>query len=183
MPRLEELLLTYLQLARASERRGQPLVRDKLLLLAGATALELDWAEISAECRTRILRHNPRHLLRRWPDLASAARAESFQTHAAQLRRKYSPEKAEHMLAALAIEPGDGASPGQSVREHAAGLVAALVQRESASLQRSSEAAAIPVPVSAAAPVTAWWPFWLGLVAWAALAALVYLGRGRIGSS
>ena len=207
MPRLEQLLLTYLQLARASERRGQPLVRDKLLLLAGVTALELDWDEISAECRQRILRHNPRHLIRRWPDLASASRTERFRSHQAQLRRKYSPEKAEHMLEELCILPSDGSGAGQSVRDHAAALVDSLDMAAERTAGHAGAAAlpaaAQPVPPrgsqtaissqrmrglqmplgSPSARFARWWPFWLGLAAWIVLALLATFSRGGSGWS
>ncbi len=41
MPETCDELALYLHLARASEVRRRPLVRDKLLMLAGKTALEM----------------------------------------------------------------------------------------------------------------------------------------------
>src|ERR1700744_4827443 len=133
MPQCDELLLTYLHLAHASQLRRQLLVRDKLLVLAGMTALELDRDDISATCRERVLQHNPRHLMRRWPDLATAARTERFRSYLKQLRRKYSPERDEHMLDALGIslDPPAGArragGPGsEPLGDRAAELIDSL---------------------------------------------------------
>ncbi len=190
MPQTETLLLTYLQLAQASERRRQPLIRDKLLLLVGVAALELDWDEISASCRERILQHNPRHMIRRWPDLATAVRAERFRAHLKQLKRKYSPEKAEHMLAALGLTLDDEPIAGPRLRERAAELVESLTpELDGATADRTAVSSdrglaertrgSATGPASAAPIATApWWPFWLGLAAWIALAFVVVFGRG-----
>ncbi len=182
MPQFEPLLLTYLHLAQASERRGQPLVRDKLLVLVGVTALELDWDEISAGCRQRILLHNPQHLVRRWPDLASAARTGQFRAYFKQLRRKYSPEKAEHMLNALGISLDERTSPGQSLREYAAALLESIAPEPSAARQGSAPLSGQRPVASgrfeaASPPGVRWWPFWLGLAVWIVLTLIVAFGR------
>ena len=65
-------LATFLHLARASEMRRRPMVRDKLLVLAGVAAQRLELDEIADACRAKVLKQNPGHLLRRWPSMAEA---------------------------------------------------------------------------------------------------------------
>ena len=69
MAEADRVLGMYLHLARASKLRQQPLVRAKLLVLAGVQAEAMGLDEISALCRHRILSQNPRHLVRRWPTM------------------------------------------------------------------------------------------------------------------
>ena len=106
-----ELLGIYLHLARASEARNRPLVRDKMLILAGAVAAEGELAPIAAFCRGKILAHNPGHLVGHYPTFADALADERFQHYLARLRSHYPQERAEHMLHSLGI---------QLVRERAA---------------------------------------------------------------
>jgi hypothetical protein len=96
----------YLHLARASHMRRQPMVRDKLLVLAGVQAEQMGLDEISALCRHKILAHNARHLVRGWPTLTAALADEKFQSYLKQLKRRYSAEKTEHILHSLGIELG-----------------------------------------------------------------------------
>ena len=105
MPSLDRALGMYLQLARAAGIRGQAGIRDKLLILAGVTAAEIDHADIATECRERILEHNPQHLIRRWPTFSEALDDEEFQVYLKQQLRRYSPERVEHLLSQLGIEP------------------------------------------------------------------------------
>jgi hypothetical protein len=190
MPQLEPLLLTYLQLAEASQLRHQLLVRDKLLVLVGITALELGWDEISASCRQQILLHNPRHMIRRWPDLATATGAERFRAYLKQLRRKYSPERAEHMLDALGISLQKPQAPSHRLRERAATMVESLVpvphsnppgrlsvQTDAALLTRKKTGPSADRSAKGRASVIAWWPFWLGLAVWVILVLIVIFGR------
>lgn len=99
------LLATYLHLARAAGLRRRPLVRDKLLLLAASVAAASDLAPVAEACRAEILRHNPHHLLKRWPSFAAAAADEEFETFVNQLRRHYPPERAEQLLDSLQVDP------------------------------------------------------------------------------
>lgn len=123
MSSADYLLGMYLHLARASRLRRQPLVRVKLLILAGVQAEEMGLAQIAALCRHRVLAQNPRHLVRRWPTVGEALRTEAFQSHVKQLRRRYSPEKVEHMLASLGIEMGRERAAYFSDAEYAAALL------------------------------------------------------------
>src|SRR5690606_38655311 len=79
--------------------------------------------QIAALCRHRVLAQNPRHLVRRWPTVGEAVRTEAFQSHVKQLRRRYSPEKVEHMLASLGIEMGRERAAYFSDTEYAAALL------------------------------------------------------------
>jgi hypothetical protein len=123
MAEADQLLGMYLHLARASSLRGQPMVHVKLLVLAGVQAEEMGLAEISALCRHRILGHNSRHLVRRWPTLGEALATENFQGYLKQLRRRYSSEKIEHMMHSLGIEMGRERAAYFSDAEYAAALL------------------------------------------------------------
>jgi hypothetical protein len=118
-----EHLGLYLHLARAAELRRQPLVRDRLLVLAGVLAVRLDLLPIAECCRARILLHNRRHLLRRWPTLAESADEPDVQCLVVQLLRRYSPEQAEQLLAQLEIERGAERAVYESDGEYAAALL------------------------------------------------------------
>lgn len=123
MPERDSTLGVYLHLARASHQRMQPMVRDKLLVLAGVEAQTLGLDPISALCRHKVLAHNARHLVRRWPTLSAALADERFQTYLKQLRRRYSREKTEHMLDSLGIELGRERALYASDLEYAAALL------------------------------------------------------------
>ena len=99
-----EQLGLYLHLARASQQRRRPLIRDRLLVLAGVIAAELDLHTVAAHCRQQVLDHNPRHFVRHWPHFASALADEEFQSQLRQLQRRYPREKAEQMLDSLGIQ-------------------------------------------------------------------------------
>jgi hypothetical protein len=119
-----EQLGLYLHLARAAEMRRQPLVRDRLLLLAGVIAAQVPGlAPIAACCREKILAHNPGHLLDRWPTLAEGLVHEELATLVAQLARRYEPEQAEQLCAQLGIERGAERSAYYSDGEYAAALL------------------------------------------------------------
>src|SRR6187399_820161 len=93
-----DVLADYLNLARAAARRRQPLVRDRALLLAGVIAAQIELAPIAAACREKILTHNARHLVRRWPTIGAALVDEEFQTLVNQLSTRYGPERVEQMV-------------------------------------------------------------------------------------
>jgi hypothetical protein len=101
------------------------LVRDRVLLLAAAMATHLRLPPIAAACRERILAHNPRHLVGRWPSVAQALQAEDFQTLLRQLATRYAPERVEQLLAQLGIERGRERATYASDGEYAAALLGA----------------------------------------------------------
>ena len=118
-----ELLGMYLHLARAAELRRQPLVCDRVLLLAGVIAVQIDLAPIAAACRERILAHNPGHMLHRWPTMGAALGEEDFQSLMSQLTKRYGPEQVEHLVTQLGIERGNERATYASGGEYAAGLL------------------------------------------------------------
>jgi hypothetical protein len=99
MPATEALLDLYLNLADASEEQGKPLQRDKFLVLAAGAAQGGGFLQIAEDCRTRILQHNPNHLLREFASMAEAVRSEDLRGVTVQLQRAYPFEKAEYLLA------------------------------------------------------------------------------------
>jgi hypothetical protein len=176
------LLGIYLHLARASQMRMQPMVRDKLLVLAGVQAESMGLAPISALCRQEVLAHNAQHMLRDWPTLETALADERFRTYLKQLERRYSSEKSEHMLASLGIELGRERELYASDLEYAAALLGTdpesidgLLQEPDdrratvaqSQLDRAS-AAAVRRP-SLRQSLVVWGPFALGLLILAAL--------------
>jgi hypothetical protein len=104
------------------------MVRDKLLVLAGVQAHEMGLETVAADCRAKILAHNGHHLLRQWPTLGRAMADEHFQSYLKQLKRRYSPEKIEHMLASLGIELGRERQAYFSDLEYATALLEAVPQ-------------------------------------------------------
>ena len=113
----------YLHLARASDQRRRPMVRDRLLVLAGALAAEMKLAAVAAYCRQQVLEHNPCHLVRRWPTLSAALDDDDFKSHRAQLKRRYPREKAEQMLDSLGIQLANERDTYFSDFEYAAAIM------------------------------------------------------------
>jgi len=116
-------LAVLLHLARASQLRRRPLVRDRLLVLSGTAALRAKLPEVAHYCRHQILRHNPNHLLGRWPSFQAALEDERFASLLRQLQRRYPLEKAERMLHNLGIERGRERETYFSDLEYAASLL------------------------------------------------------------
>lgn len=188
----------YLHLARASHMRRQPMVRDKLLVLAGVQAEQMGLDEISALCRHKILAHNARHLVRGWPTLTAALADEKFQSYLKQLKRRYSAEKTEHILHSLGIELGREREAYFDDLEYAAALldtrpssIAAILARDPSSLSVEDRAPAVGEPrmdsrervasIWFLRRVSRWlldWGPWL-LVALAAVLVVVALLLGR----
>jgi hypothetical protein len=124
MPATVEQLALYLHLAKAAELRRQPLVRDRLLLLAGAMAANMPGlAPIAAACREKVLAHNPGHLLGRWPTMAEGLATPELASLVVQLSRRYGPEQAEQLVARLGIERGAERAAYFSDGEYAAALL------------------------------------------------------------
>lgn len=143
-----ELLGIYLHLARASEARNRPLVRDKLLILAGAVAAESELAPIAAFCRGKVLAHNPGHLIGHYPTFADALVDERFQHYLARLRSHYPRERAEHMLQSLGIQLARERAAYFSDYEYAAALLGASPE----ALESAAASPAPPAPTASAAP-------------------------------
>jgi hypothetical protein len=118
-----DLLATYLHLAQAAKLRRQPLVRDRVLLLAAVIAAQIDLAPIAAACREIILAHNRQHMISRWPTIAAALVEEDFQTLVNQLSTRYGPERVERLVEQLGIERGQERAAYASQGEFAAALL------------------------------------------------------------
>jgi hypothetical protein len=118
-----EGLAVYLHLARASELRRRPHVRDRFLILAAAIAAEQGLARIAAYCRQCVLQHNPSHLIGRWPAVPSALRDPDFLHFLRHLERRYPREKAERMLDRLGINLGRERDVYYTDEEYAAALL------------------------------------------------------------
>ena len=129
MADVARILAVYLHLARASDLRRQPLVTDKLLVLAGTTAVDLNLADIAQRCHGAVIARNPRHLLRNWTSLVEAHADEGFQNLLRQLKRQYSPEKAEHMLGSLGIDMARERELYATEHEYASALLEAVLRR------------------------------------------------------
>ena len=113
----------YLHLARASERRRRPHVRDRLLVLSGVIAARMDLSRIAAYCRHAVLQHNPGHMLRRWPTIESALDDPDFVHFHKHLTRRYPQEKAERLLSSLGIDMARERDTYYSAGEYAAALL------------------------------------------------------------
>jgi len=118
-----DLLASYLHLARAAELRRQPLVRDRVLVLAGVIAAQIDLAPIAAACREQILVHNPGHIVGRWPTIGAALAEEDFQSLVNQLSTRYGPERVEGLVEQLGIERASERPAYASDGEFAAALL------------------------------------------------------------
>jgi|SRR3954463_10607753 hypothetical protein len=123
MTRPIDLLATYLHLAEAARLRRQPLVRDRVLLLAAVIAAQIDLAPIAAACRELILAHNPGHAVHRWATIGEALGDEDFQPLVSQLSTRYGPERVERLVEQLGIERGSERAAYASDGEYAAALL------------------------------------------------------------
>lgn len=123
MAQSENVLGLFLHLARASEQRNRPWVRDKFLVLAAVTASQDGLEQIAAFCRRKILSNNPGHLVGHHESIADALDDERFQGFVIQLRKRYSRERAEHMLSSLDIDLARERDSYFSDHEYAAALL------------------------------------------------------------
>lgn len=182
-------LAVYLQLARAATVRQEHLDRDKLLVLAAVTAAESGWTALAERCRERVLAENPRHLLRRWPTVDEALEDDEFLAYVKQLRRRYSPERAEHLADELGLYVAAQGARYDDPREFAAAILTELdagtplpvdLGRGPAARQGLARRTATPWP--GARPTFLGW--WATLLVLGLLGAIVVLGvalalRGR----
>ena len=123
MSRPIDLLGLYLHLARASERRKRPHVRDRLFIISAVNAARIGLPRIAAYCRQQVLLHNPQHMIRRWTTVAEALEEADFLHFLKQLQRRYPQEKAERMMDDLGIEMGRERETYFSDEEYAAALL------------------------------------------------------------
>ncbi len=118
-----EVLGLYLHLARASEQRQRWLVRDKMLVLAGVTAADMQLPTVAAYCREKVLQHNPAHLVGHYAALEEALIDDDFLVYLNRLRGRYPRERAEHILDSLGISQAKERDSYYSDYEYAAALI------------------------------------------------------------
>lgn len=123
-----DILGLYLHLARASERRKRPHVRDRLFVISAFISARMGLPRIAAYCRRRILEHNPRHIIGRWDRVEVAIDESDFQHVLRNVQRRYPQEKAERMLASLGIERGREREAYFTDEEYAAALLGVTLE-------------------------------------------------------
>ena len=177
MSTAHEPLGTYLHLARASQQRSRPLVRDKLLVLAGAIAAERGLEQVAACCRQRVLSHNAGHMVGHYPTLSAALEDEQFQTYLRKLRRDFPLEKAEHVLDSLGIQIAGERETYYTDHEYAASLLGITPEELDRSFGDSATAGQEREPASPAdvqpAPVSHSGWIWLGVAVVFATTAMI----------
>ncbi len=97
----DQAALQYLKLAALSKEKGQTAGCDRFLVLAGASACKAGCLDVADACRARVMKHNPHHLLKQWPNMAEALRSEEFPPFLHQLERFCAVERAEALLMEL----------------------------------------------------------------------------------
>jgi hypothetical protein len=137
----EQTLITFLDLACASQRRRRLSESDKLMVLAAVAATHLGWPDVAEACREKVLAHNPRHLVRRWPTIAAALSTERFGAYLKHMQRQYSPERAEYMLGCLGERP---VFTGSSAHETATALLAKHSRQQAVDRANASKSSGSP---------------------------------------
>lgn len=105
MPSAAQAVRIYQELADWHAQQGQPQQRDRFLVLAADAALAAGQSEDAERLRTRLLQHNPHHLLKPYGSFAEAMRAGDVQSYLTALRQSNPPEAAERLLASLQEQP------------------------------------------------------------------------------
>jgi hypothetical protein len=118
-----KLLGVYLHLARASEQRVRPHVRDRLLVIASTLAARMGMPRVAAHCRQEVLAHNRQHLIGHYATVEEALEESDFLHLLKQLQRRFPPEEAERMLATLGIDQGREWETYYTGEEYAAALL------------------------------------------------------------
>ena len=97
----ESAMRVYVQLAVISDRKKQPQVRDRFLLLAGVEACRAGWLDVAECCHHKLIASNPAHQAHLFASLADGLRDANFQQLVAHWERYCPFEKAEAMLRQL----------------------------------------------------------------------------------
>lgn len=112
-----------MHLARASQQRVRPHVRDRLLVIAATLAAQLGLSRIAAYCRQTVLAHNPQHLIGNFATVEEALEESDFLHLLKQLQRRFPPEEAERMLMSLGIDQAREWDAYFTAEEYAAALL------------------------------------------------------------
>ena len=97
----DHAMKTYRELAEDYGRQGQAQMRDRFLVLAADAALAAGRENEAEGLRSRLLKHNPHHLLKPYASFAEAMRAADVQNYVGGLRRSHPQDKAEILLEGL----------------------------------------------------------------------------------
>jgi hypothetical protein len=122
----ESAMLSYLRLADISERKHQPIGRDKLLVLAAAAACRAGWPDVAGYCRDLVLKHNPAHLIGNFATVSDALRSDEFLPLLKQHERLCGYERAEFLAKNLCLEAGTRAETGKTAGQIAMNLLSSL---------------------------------------------------------
>ncbi len=106
----ESLLGVYRELADWYEKRRQPPMRDRFLVLAADAALLANRPDEAESLRLRLLRVNPHHMLKPYASLNQALKAPDVLTYIKDLRVNYPANVAEDLLRTVQAE--DKRPPG-----------------------------------------------------------------------
>lgn len=118
-----EKLAVYLHLAKAAWKKLQMPDRDRLFVIAAVHASQMNLETIAQYCRFLILKNNPGHMVRRWPEVREAMMDEDFLYFYKQVHRRFPIEKAESMLAELGIDRANERATYYDDEEYAAALL------------------------------------------------------------
>lgn len=99
MMSVENVIITYQDLADREDRQGSPQLRDRFLLLAADAAQAAGEVSVAEGLRERLLEANPHHMIKPYPSFEEALRAPDFHSYLADLRAQYPPEEAARLLA------------------------------------------------------------------------------------
>jgi len=121
-------MLNYVKLAVLSAGKGQPLGRDRFLVLAGAAACHAGLLEVASRCRELILQENLQHMIGRFESFPEALRSEDFTPLLKHLQRLCPPEQAEYLLQSDVI--AEDAPDAETPAETAAMLLRQLTPEE-----------------------------------------------------
>jgi hypothetical protein len=95
------ILNVYLGLVECYERRGQPQMRDRFLILAADAARSQGRKHDAELLRQRLLQANPHHMLKPYSTFDQALQTPDVQTYVRDLRQNYPQEVVEDLLANL----------------------------------------------------------------------------------
>jgi len=114
MPSQDDPVAVYKELSEWYERRGEPPMRDRFLVLAADAAQRGGRVEDAERFRFRLLKLNPHHMLKPYTSFTQALQAPDVQTYIRDLRLNYPPEVALvllHSLRSTGMKLDDTVSP------------------------------------------------------------------------
>lgn len=98
MASVDHLVSIYQELADLHDRRNQPQLRDRFLVLAADTAQRAGLTQEAERLRLVLLQLNAHHLLKGFASFTEALRSTDVQTYVNDLRLSYPPDAAEQLL-------------------------------------------------------------------------------------